>query len=69
MTNTLSKVLTKLPFMKASKATAMTNRIAIDEMQLLLADYFRIKGAPKVRDFNEKFYMGCLQIHLIFQTV
>eukprot|EP00250_Pteridium_aquilinum_P008153 c17721_g1_i2 orf=287-4810(-) len=53
VTNMLAKVLTKLPVMKASKATVMTNRIAIDEMQCLLADYFRIKGGPKVRGSKE----------------
>ncbi|KAI5070355.1 hypothetical protein GOP47_0014698 [Adiantum capillus-veneris] len=53
VTNKLAKVLTKVPAMKASKATVMTNRIAIDEMQCLLADYLRLKGAPKIRGSKE----------------
>ncbi|MCO5554834.1 hypothetical protein L7F22_008369 [Adiantum nelumboides] len=53
VTNKLAKVLTKVPAMKASKATVMTNRIAIDEMQCLLADYLRLKGAPKIRGSQE----------------
>ncbi|KAH6558923.1 hypothetical protein KP509_1Z037800 [Ceratopteris richardii] len=53
ITNCLAKILTKVPVMKRSRVTAASNRIAIDEMQSLIADYLRLKGAPKVRGNKE----------------